>query len=163
MTDYIDRTAVIGKIEGTYCAGCNSYNGVMCKACAHADDISFIEDAPTENVLPVEKIGRMTALSDSEKVEVQRKTGTMFDGKCSECGAWVFDTDNFCAQCGAVLRDDTRPARRGRWRFEHGSMICTACEFEYGDDMVEMCMEAEDDHAFDFCPHCGVRMTEDGK
>jgi hypothetical protein len=41
------------RIEEVYCKDCNSHNGVMCRACAHMDDIDFIEDAPTIDAQPV--------------------------------------------------------------------------------------------------------------
>ena len=50
------------------------------------------------------KRGEMISLTDAEKTERYRQTGHNFDGICSECGSCVFDTDNFCAECGADLR-----------------------------------------------------------
>ena len=50
------------------------------------------------------KRGEMIPLTDAEKTERYRQTGHHFDGVCSECGSCVFDTDNFCAECGADLR-----------------------------------------------------------
>lgn len=34
----IDANAVLKEMKETYCTDCNSYNGVMCRACAHMDD-----------------------------------------------------------------------------------------------------------------------------
>lgn len=36
MPEYIDREALIKHIEKTYCADCNSYNGVRCRACGRS-------------------------------------------------------------------------------------------------------------------------------
>lgn len=51
MPEYIDREALIKHIEKTYCADCNSYNGVRCRACGTGDAIDMIEDAA--DVAPV--------------------------------------------------------------------------------------------------------------
>ena len=53
MAEYIDREALIKHIQKTYCAGCNSYNGVRCRACGTGDAIDMIEDAPAADVGPV--------------------------------------------------------------------------------------------------------------
>ena len=50
------------------------------------------------------KRGEMMPLTDAEKTERYRQTGHHFDGVCSKCGSCVFDTDNFCAECGVDLR-----------------------------------------------------------
>ena len=46
MDEYIKREAAIKRIKEVYCAGCNSYNGVRCRACGTGDAIDMIEDAP---------------------------------------------------------------------------------------------------------------------
>lgn len=30
----------------------------------------------------------------------------VFDGKCSVCKSWGFDTDNYCANCGAKFKKE---------------------------------------------------------
>lgn len=47
MGECIEREATIKRIKEVYCAGCNSYNGVRCRACGTGDAIDMIEDAPT--------------------------------------------------------------------------------------------------------------------
>lgn len=47
MAEYFEREATIKRIKEVYCAGCNSYNGVRCRACGTDDAINMIEDAPT--------------------------------------------------------------------------------------------------------------------
>lgn len=51
------------------------------------------------------KRGEIIPLTDAEKIERYKQTGHHFDVICSECGSCVFDTDNFCAECGARLKD----------------------------------------------------------
>lgn len=53
MAEYIGREATIKRIEEAYCADCNSYNGVRCRACGTGDAIDMIEDAPAADVAPV--------------------------------------------------------------------------------------------------------------
>lgn len=53
MAEYIKREEAIKRIQKTYCADCNSYNGVRCRACGTGDAIDMIEDAPAADVAPV--------------------------------------------------------------------------------------------------------------
>ena len=46
MAEFISREATIKRIKEVYCVGCNSYNGVRCRACGTGDAIDMIEDAP---------------------------------------------------------------------------------------------------------------------
>ena len=46
MAEFISREATIKRIKEVYCIGCNSYNGVRCRACGTGDAIDMIEDAP---------------------------------------------------------------------------------------------------------------------
>lgn len=46
MDEFISREATIKRIKEVYCIGCNSYNGVRCRACGTGDAIDVIEDAP---------------------------------------------------------------------------------------------------------------------
>ena len=50
MARYIDVDKAIEEAKLCYCKDCNSYNGVMCRACAFDDAILHIEDAPTAEV-----------------------------------------------------------------------------------------------------------------
>lgn len=50
------------------------------------------------------KRGKMIPLTGEEEIKFYKLTGNHFDGRCSECGSCVFDTDNFCAECGVDLR-----------------------------------------------------------
>ena len=53
MAECIEREATIKRIKEVYCVGCNSYNGVRCRACGIGDAIDMIEDAPTVDAVPV--------------------------------------------------------------------------------------------------------------
>lgn len=72
----IDANALMKRIEEAYCKDCNSYNGIMCRACAHMDDMDFIEDAPTIDAQPV-------------KHGTWERTDMFV--KCSECGVELLD------------------------------------------------------------------------
>ena len=74
MAEYIDREALIKHIQKTYCAGCNSYNGVRCRACGTGDAIDMIEDAPAADVAPVVR--------------------------CKDCAHWDDDPDTYGADDG---------------------------------------------------------------
>ena len=45
MDEFISREETIKRIKEVYCAGCNSYHGVRCRACGTGDAIDIIEDA----------------------------------------------------------------------------------------------------------------------
>ena len=59
MAEYFEREATIKRIEEAYCADCNSYNGVRCRACGTGDAIDMIEDAPAVDVAPIEALERL--------------------------------------------------------------------------------------------------------
>ena len=59
MAEYFEREATIKRIQEVYCADCNSYNGVRCRACGTGDAIDMIEDAPVANVAPIEALERL--------------------------------------------------------------------------------------------------------
>lgn len=48
-SDCINKTATINAIEDCYCKDCNNYNGAMCRACEHMDDMDIIDSQPTVN------------------------------------------------------------------------------------------------------------------
>lgn len=93
--EYIERGALIEHIKQVYCSGCNSYNGVGCRACLMGDAIDFIEDAPAADVAPVVH-GKW----------LNCKNG---NGTCSACNIrWkgIYDDDNeqsYCGCCGAKM------------------------------------------------------------
>lgn len=59
MAECIEREATIKRINEVYCVGCNSYNGVRCRACGTGDAIDIIEDAPAADVAPIEALERL--------------------------------------------------------------------------------------------------------
>ena len=97
MAEYFEREATIKRIEEVYCADCNSYNGVRCRACGTGDAIDMIEDAPAADVAPVVH-GRWMK---------RRNGGTL----CSRCGHYtrykgqVLDMSEAiaCPWCGAKM------------------------------------------------------------
>ena len=88
MAECIEREATIKRIEEVYCADCNSYNGVRCRACGTGDAIDMIEDAPAADVAPVVH-------------------GRWIEGPsnpyCSECFVECRDETPFCPNCGAKM------------------------------------------------------------
>ena len=57
-----------------------------------------------EDIQPVKR-GKMIAMSDEEKYRAYKDTARDYDGRCSLCNCCVYDTDIFCAECGAILQD----------------------------------------------------------
>lgn len=80
MAEYFEREATIKRIEEVYCADCNSYNGVRCRACGTGDAIDMIEDAPAANVAPIEALERLRdelCAQDLITMEGLRKLNTL--------------------------------------------------------------------------------------
>lgn len=100
MAECIEREATIKRIEEVYCVGCNSYNGVRCRACGTGDAIDIIEDAPTVDAVLVVH-GRFEPCFD--------ENGNWRQGfaKCSNCGkeyyAQVINHFGYCPNCGAKM------------------------------------------------------------
>ena len=80
MGECIEREATIKRIEAVYCTGCNSYNGVRCRACGTGDAIDMIEDAPAADVAPIEALERLRdelCAQDLITMEGLRKLNTL--------------------------------------------------------------------------------------
>lgn len=86
MAEYTKREATIKRIEEVYCADCNSYNGVRCRACGIGDAIDMIEDAPAADVAPIEALERLRdelCAQDLITMEGLRKLNTLI-GECAQ-------------------------------------------------------------------------------
>lgn len=100
MAEYIEREATIKRIKEVYCAGCNSYNGVRCRACGTGDAIDMIEDAPAADVAPV--VHGAWQVTDRFKA-------------CSVCG-YAFARllpDKYCPHCGAKMDGERKDGGDG--------------------------------------------------
>lgn len=106
MAEYIEREATIKRLEEVYCVGCNSYNGVRCRACGTGDAIDIIEDAPAADVAPVvhgrwDNSGRYTFPGGGTAV------------RCTNCGCALTESEyrlnnwNYCPVCGAKMDGNT--------------------------------------------------------
>lgn len=98
MGECIEREATIKRIKEVYCVGCNSYNGVRCRACGTGDAIDMIEDAPAADVAPVVH-GRW--------IPHDRVFGDDFLA-CSKCQFVSEDRStrryyHYCPNCGAKM------------------------------------------------------------
>lgn len=80
MSECIEREATIKRIKEVYCVGCNSYNGVRCRACGTGDAIDMIEDAPTVDAVVV------TRCEDCKHFKNYGKTSLLIDGKNIKAG-----------------------------------------------------------------------------
>ena len=83
MDEYISREETIKRIKESYCAGCNSYNGVKCRACGTGDAIDVIEDAPVADVAPVVRC------KDCKHFKHYGKTSLLINGKNIKAG-WCY-------------------------------------------------------------------------
>lgn len=96
MAEYIKREATIKRIEVVYCADCNSYNGVRCRACGTGDAIDMIEDAPAADVAPVvHSYWEHKITNDGENI-----------GICHNCKypvSWFWEQAKYCPVCGAKM------------------------------------------------------------
>lgn len=93
MAEYFEREATIKRIEEVYCADCNSYNGVRCRACGTGDAIDMIEDAPAADVAPIEALERLRdelCAQDLITMEGLRKLNTLI---------WKYTTVHDGGQC----------------------------------------------------------------
>ncbi len=65
--------------------------------------------------------------------------------------------DSFYADCPHV---EAEPVRHGRWIENRTDLICSACRWEYSDELRFMSHHGLDavEEAFAYCPHCGARM-----
>ena len=100
MDEYISREETIERIKECYCTGCNSYNGVRCRACGTGDAIDVIEDAPSCDVVAV-------------------RHGRWVDNHCTACGMMQMGDEmwknngfepplferfmDYCPSCGAKM------------------------------------------------------------
>ena len=112
MGECIEREATIKRIKEVYCAGCNSYNGVRCRACGTGDAIDMIEDAPAADVAPVvhgrwDDSGRYTFPGGSTAV------------RCINCGCALTESEyhlnnwNYCPVCGTKMDGERKDGGDG--------------------------------------------------
>lgn len=96
MAEYIEREATIKRIKEVYCADCNSYNGVRCRACGTGDAIDMIEEAPAADVSPVvHSYWEQKITNDGENI-----------GICHNCKypvSWFWEQAKYCLNCGAKM------------------------------------------------------------
>ncbi len=91
--EYLERNALIERIQKAYCDGCENYNGVRCRACGIGDAIDIVEDAPTA----LERTARWRWI-------VQDDTFTRFE--CSRCHTKNHHTRwDYCPSCGAKMEN----------------------------------------------------------
>lgn len=99
MAECIEREATIKRIEEVYCVGCNSYNGVRCRACGTGDAIDIIEDAPTVDAVPVVH-GRW----EMRPTGMATDTGPEYKAYCTVCNEPNKQyRPPFCPHCGAKM------------------------------------------------------------
>lgn len=90
--EYLERNALIERIQKAYCDGCENYNGVRCCACGIGNAILTLwKDAPA-------------ALERTAEWIVQDEDKTMF--MCSNCHARNNrDRYNYCPNCGSLMEN----------------------------------------------------------
>lgn len=145
MAEFISREATIKRIKEVYCAGCNSYHGVRCRACGTGDAIDIIDDFPAADVAPVVH-GRWELTTHS----FYRDT---FDESCELC---VYIVAN-CNECS------------GNHPNSHQVFSKTLYAPDDADDDFRFDQKAEEEKALlefrnkkykfaYYCPNCGAKM-----
>lgn len=89
MARYIDAEKAVEEARLSYCKDCNSYNGVRCSACAFDDAMSYIEDAPTADVV---EVVRCSECEYGKKATINDKGFKI----CPVSGMEITDTD-YCS------------------------------------------------------------------
>lgn len=71
MARLIDADALKRQIQEAYCAECDDYNGIRCRACSIDDALFQVDAAPTIAAIPVEWLkGLMLSTEDDvDKME----------------------------------------------------------------------------------------------
>ena len=90
--EYISRDEALRALH-QYCTDCAiSCDGVMCRACDHANAMDIISDMPAADVQPIRR-GRWIAQLNGHVI-------------CSYCGKEQAFSSDFCKHCGADMRGD---------------------------------------------------------
>lgn len=130
--EYIDRAVTIEKIKAIYCADCNNYNEVRCRACLISDALDYIADAPAADVAPVvhgrweehcEEDGfvhhrcskcRKNAFYEYKTIPLYEEDN---DGEIVDCGVMKLDIieklTSFCPHCGAKMDEEEKHDPKG--------------------------------------------------
>lgn len=96
MAEYLERQALIERIQKSYCDGCENYNGVRCRACGVGDALDIVADSPTDML--------DNHLHPMAFWVVQDDTLTKFE--CSKCHSKNNPTRwNYCPACGARMEN----------------------------------------------------------
>lgn len=106
MAEYIERDALMLRIKEIHCAGCDSYNGLRCRACLVDDALDYIDSEPAADVAPVLH-GRW------ERIGIKGRKGLPIYPCCSACGrvsaAYRSEWEGlrgpwkYCPNCGARM------------------------------------------------------------
>ena len=95
----IDADALDKNIKEIYCKGCNSYNGVRCRACWVDDASIAIDSAPTIEAEPV-RHGKWKRCFEDWRHQIE-------GDECSACGfqhyGSAIDHYHYCPNCGAKM------------------------------------------------------------
>lgn len=78
----IDADATIDDIKRAYCAGCDNYGGLRCRACPTDDAMDMVDDAPTVCVASMLSLNalRDAAYRDALERGLWRPDDTPMDG-----------------------------------------------------------------------------------
>lgn len=98
MNDLIRRLDALNAIA-QYCMGCDSYNGVRCKACEFGDAIDAVEDCEAVDAEPV-RHGKWGAAI----IVGYDGIHPVYARPCSECGYEMKQfVTRYCPRCGARM------------------------------------------------------------
>lgn len=127
--EYLERNALIERIEKAYCDGCENYNGVRCRACGIGDAIDVVEDAPTALERTAEWIVQDDTFTRVRVQQMPHKKSSYTLELLSEL--WFFDGEQVMSNtlwhpASEPLRERTQPlllATKTTWRDKDGKML----------------------------------------
>lgn len=105
MADYICREAILDDLKKEIEAGNVTLDEDVWVNKGLRIAIRDVKDIKAADVQPVKR-GKMMPLTDEEKYKVYKDMARDYDGRCSLCNCCVYDTDIFCAECGARIGGD---------------------------------------------------------
>ena len=102
MTDYIEREALLERIDGIW--DCADMVFEPNDKCCRADDCASCKWRETKNA--IRKIAAYLPAADVREVKMGKWIAWYGAVRCTECGHDTIKKTNFCPNCGADMRGE---------------------------------------------------------